>query len=73
MNELWEKTKAPLPIFSSFSQYTQPETPEDQERETQLLQELHDTHVPPDTRSSHANHVLIKSILNELKAELISN
>ena len=73
LNELWEKTKSPLPTFSSFSQYTQPETPEDQERETQFLQELYDTHVPPDTRPSHANHVLIKSILDELKAELISN
>ena len=73
LNELWEKTKSPLPTFSSFAQYTRPETPEDQERETQFLQELYDTHVPPDTRPSHANHVLIKSILNELKAELISN
>ena len=70
MNELWEKTKSPLPIFSSFAQYTRPQTPEDQEGETQLLREQHDTHVPPDTRSSHANHILIKSILNELKAEL---
>ena len=70
MNELWEKTKSPLPVFSSFSQYTRPQTSEDQERETQLLQKQYETHVPPDTRPSHANHVLIKSILNELKAEL---